>query len=154
MAKIGEKEWSDLLDKLVELYPQGDLIPHYKLEKLFLLSQPNYHEFDSQDDFLQAVRLLQFEYMTLIDKLRWDILEKHKLYLRNIRGDGYTFLPTSEQTEYAKKQTMDGIKKEMKRGLLILQNIKRNKLTADQRRKNSDELAKLGQLKQIMDSLK
>lgn len=154
MAKMNDKIWNNIIDELLDKFAPGELITHDYLEKLFLLRELHYDDFESQGEFLNAVKLLQFEYMTLVDKLRWDILEHHKLYLKNIRGDGYSFLIPKEQTDFAKEQAMTGIKKEMKKGFLILQNIRRDELTIDDRRRNADELAKLGQLQQILSTIR
>ena len=150
MAKIGEREWEQLIDEIVETYLPNDLLPHKKLSEIFYLPDPVYNDYASQDEFMQAVKLQQFEYMTLVDKLRWDILKKHKLYLQNVRGDGYSFVAPGEQTDFAKDQAMEKITKHTRRGLLILKNIRFNDLSADQRRHNSDELAKIGQLSQML----
>lgn len=152
--KFEDDEWFNLMDKLVANYKPGELIPHENLKNLFLIKEPVFKDFDSQEEFLEAVKLLQFEYMTMIDKLRWDILENYKLYLRSIKGDGYSFLPANEQTDFAKKQTMESIRKEMASGVMIMKNLRFEDINPDERRKNADELAKLGQLHQILKSIR
>lgn len=154
MDKIGEKEWQDLMLILVERYKPGELITHDYLKKLFMLENPVFADYNSQDEFVEALNLVQFEYMTVIDKLRWDMLKYHKCYLRNVRGDGYVFIPSKEQTDFAKKQTMEAVKKEMKRGIMILKNVNTNGLDMDDRRRNSDELAKLSQLDHMIKIMK
>lgn len=154
MAKIGEKEWEVLIDNIVETYFPNDLISHKRLSEIFYLPDPVYKDYASQDEFMEAVKLQQFEYMTLVDKLRWDILKQHKLYLQNVRGDGYSFVPPGDQTDFAKCQTMEKITKHNRRGMLILKNIRYNALSADQRRHNSDEVAKLGQLSQMLKGIR
>jgi len=150
MAKIGEQEWEKLMENLSVKFNYGEIITHQYLKKVFFLADPDFEEFETQEEFVEAINLVQFEYMSLVDKLRWDMLKKYKLYLRNIRGDGYTFLLPEEQTDFAQKQTMESVKKEMKRGILILKNIKFNSLSQEDKRKNADELAKFGQLQQLL----
>lgn len=154
MDKFGEDEWVTLTNNIVERFEPGVLISHEYLKKIFYLIEPKIEDFKDQYEFIETIKLIQFEYMTLVDKLRVDILETHKLYLRNIRGEGYQFLLPKEQTDFAKKQTMDSINKEMKRGELILRNVKYSSLSADDRRKNTDELAKIGQLSQMIKTVK
>lgn len=150
MAKFDDHVWQRIMADIVEDYAAGDIIAHGQLKKIFLITEPEFEDFEDQEGFIDAVNLLQFEYMTLVEKLRLDILKKYKLYLRNIRGDGYTFLKADEQTDYAKDNALDGVRKELRRGILIMQNIRHDQLSADQRRKNSDEMAKLGQLQHMM----
>jgi hypothetical protein len=154
MEKLGKAEWEKLIDKLSEKFEPGELISHDYLKRVLFIDNPKFEDFETQSEFVEALNLVQFEYMSLVDKLRWDILDRHKLYLRNIRGDGYVFLIPAEQTEFAKAQTMDTIRKELKRGFLILQNIRFAALSQDQKRMNADEMAKLGQLSQLLKVLK
>lgn len=150
MSKIGEEQWAALMAEMVEKFEPGDVIPHVILKRKFLIQNPNFNEFETQDEFIEAIQLLQFEYMSLVEKLRDDILNEYKLYLKNVRGDGYVFLPTIEQTDYAKQRTMDGIRKEIKRGMTIMMNLRFNSLNPEQKRQNADELAKLGQLQHML----
>jgi hypothetical protein len=152
--KIGEEQWVKLMNKLIEKYQPGDLIPHFVMRKMLFIETPNYNDFETQYEFVEAIQLMQFEYMSLVEKLRTDILDTHKLYLKNVRGDGYAFLPTNEQTDYAKQRTMDGIRKEMKRGITIMQNIRFAALTQEQKKSNADELAKIAQLQHLMKAFK
>lgn len=150
MEKIGEEQWKKLMADIADKYQPGELIPHHYLRKVFVITTPSFDEFESQDEFIEAVQLQQFEYMSLVEKLRDDILDEFKMYMKNVRGDGYTFLIPEEQTEYAKARTMQGIRKEMKRGFAIMQNVRFNSLTTDKKRQNADELAKLGQLQHLL----
>ncbi|MDP2235013.1 MAG: hypothetical protein Q8J88_01145 [Bacteroidales bacterium] len=150
MNKIGENEWEKLIDGLVENFQPDELITHEYIKSKFLIVAPEYEEFESVTEFIEAINLQQFEYMSLIEKLRLDVLDRHKLYMSNIRGFGYKFLKPSEQTTYAREKAIDAVKKELNRGLLILKNIRHDSLTMEERKRNSDEMAKLGQLKQML----
>lgn len=148
--KFDEEQWKKLIEELVMKFEQGALIPHALLRKMFGIENPDFDDFEDQEDFIEALQMLQFEYMTLVEKLREDILKTHNLYMKNLRGDGYTFLPTEEQTEYAKNRTMEGIRKEMYRGMMIMRHVRFDALNAEQKRINADEMAKLGQLQHLL----
>ena len=152
--KIGEEQWKRLMADIVQKFEPGELISHEYLKRCFLIEEPDFEDFETQTEFIEAVQLLQFEYMSLIEKLREDILEEYKFYMKNVRGDGYSFLLPSEQTEYAKERTMAGIRKEMKRGIMIMMNVSFSSLSADKRRQNADEMAKLGQLQHLLKAFK
>ena len=72
----------------------------------------------------QAKDKQQFDYMTLVDKLRWDMLKRTKCYLKNIYGDGYVIVPKEEQAEYGFTQTMKEIKESLRKGALIIGNVR------------------------------
>jgi hypothetical protein len=110
---------------------------------------PKYENFENQFEFMEHLKDYEFAYMGLVDKLRTDLLSEYKVYLKNIRGDGYTLLPAKEQTDYAMKSINNGIKKVISEGLKILQNIQLETLSMEERQKNTDSIAKASLLKQI-----
>ena len=57
-------------------------------------------DFDNTEDFIEAIQMQQFSYMTLVDTLRWQLLEDQKIYIKNIRGDGYQIVQPTEQVQY------------------------------------------------------
>lgn len=84
MAKIKDEAWKEMICNITEKFTFGELIPHEYLEYIFLLDKIAYKDFNNQDEFLEAIKLQQFEYMTLIDKLRWDLLDQYKIYLKTL----------------------------------------------------------------------
>ena len=146
-----EIDWLELMVQvLIEKFKPGQLISHHYLAKMLNIKKPVYKNYETQSDFEKALEKAQFKYMEMVDKLRWEILEKQYLYLRNVRGDGYIFLNPKDQTTFAKKQAMETVYKGLKTGAIIMQHIRYDALTQDEKRKNADELAKLGQLHQMI----
>ena len=62
--------------------------------------------------------------MTLVDKLRWDMLKRKKCYLKNVYSYGYMIVPKEEQAEYGFTQTMKEIKESLRKGALIIGNVR------------------------------
>ena len=135
---------------LLETYKEGDVIAHDELEIMFGLQEPEIYNFGNHGEFMAALTKFQFDYMSKVEEVRNYLLTEYKIYLHNIRGVGYEFMPSVKQTEYAKRRMLDGIRKEMRQGGLIMENVMLGKLDADARRANSDELARLGQLRQML----
>ncbi len=135
---------------LLDTYKEGDVISHGELQLLFCMQEPKIYNFSNHGDFMAALTKHQFDYMTKVEEVRNVLLTEFKIYLHNIRGIGYEFMPSVKQTGYAKRRMLDGIRKEMRQGGLIMENVMLGKLDADARRANSDELARLGQLKQML----
>ena len=145
---MSEQNWDYIAETVLE-NNVGDLITHSFLKDLFRLQMPLISNFTNQFDFLEHLRDYDFAYMSLVDKLRTDLLKYHNVYLKNIRGDGYILMPSNEQTDYAMKYINNGIKKAINEGLNILQHTKLDNLTQEQRQKNADSIARASLLKQI-----
>lgn len=144
-----EKDWLSILEMILE-NNCGDLITHSFLKDLFGLKIPIFENFDSQVEFMEHLKDYEFAYLSMIDKLRTDLLKNYNVYLRNIRGDGYILLPAQEQTDFALKYINSGIKKAISEGLNILQHTKLDGLTQEERQKNSDSIARASLLKQMI----
>lgn len=145
---MSEQNWDYIAETVLE-NNVGDLITHSFLKDLFSLQMPLISNFTNQFDFLEHLRDYDFAYMSLVDKLRTDLLKNHNVYLKNIRGDGYILMPSQEQTDFAMKYINNGIKKAINEGLNILQHTKLDSLTQEQRQKNADSIARASLLKQI-----
>ena len=145
---MSEQNWDYIAETVLE-NNVGDLITHSFLKDLFRLQMPLISNFTNQFDFLEHLRDYDFAYMSLVDKLRTDLLKNHNVYLKNIRGDGYILMPAQEQTDFAMKYINNGIKKAINEGLNILQHTKLDGLTQEQRQKNADSIARASLLKQI-----
>ena len=144
-----EKDWLSIIEMILE-NNCGDLITHSFLKDLFGLKVPIFENFDSQVEFMEHLKDYEFAYLSMIDKLRTDLLKNYNVYLRNIRGDGYILLPAQEQTDFALKFINSGIKKSISEGLNILQHTKLDGLTQEERQKNSDSIARASLLKQMI----
>jgi len=142
--------WQSLIAIILDKYNVGDMIEHDWLKKKFSLKKPLLQDFKTQEEFEDALNIYEFAYMSLVDRLRSDLLENEKYYLKNIRGEGYILLPPKEQTEFAAKKIKYDIKKTLSDGTAILTNIRISELPIEARQQNTDALARLGFLKQVL----
>lgn len=152
--KFSEEAWKAIIFSIVEKYKPGELIEHDYLKNIADIQFPQYEDYDTSEDFKKAIDEYSFQYMNFIDKLRWDILEDFKLYLKNVKGEGYIFIPSNEQTDYAKKTAMRDINRTISTTIDIMLNVKHSELDMNEKRKNADELAKMAHLKQIIKVVK
>ena len=146
------ESWEHFVNIIAEKFKVGELIPHQYIKYEFKIETPKFSDYKTEIEYIKAFELLNFEYMSIIDKLRNDLLEFHSLYLKNIRGDGYVLLPPKEQTDYAKEKTNNDIKRALENGVKILSYIKHNHLDEIELRKNADALAKLSFMKNMIKS--
>ena len=99
--EVNSEAWLSLILEISENYSDGSLISHEWLKDKFGLKQIELSDFEDTNDFLDALQTQQFAYMTLVDTLRWQLLEVEQMFIRNIRGSGYVVIQPSDQTEYA-----------------------------------------------------
>lgn len=150
--EIGSQAWTSLLDEIQNKFKPGDLIPHEWLKHKFTLEKLRYEDFEGTEDFIQGLQVQQFAYMTLIDSLRWQLLEERSAYLKNIRGDGYTVLPPPEQTKYGYDEFMKTVKSAIKQADLIMNNV--HSVPIEQQARDNDLRARCSMLKQMLLSVK
>ena len=152
MIEIGSDAWSILLSEIVANYGDGKLIQHEWLKEKFGLKKLVLNEFETVDDFLKAIEIQQFSYMTLVDKLRWQMLEDYKAFIKNQRGEGYIILRPEDQTQYGYDSFIDDIKKAIRVAGLIMNNVQ--PVSMEQQSKDNDLRAKFGMMKQMLSSIK
>jgi len=151
VLKTGTDAWETFKAEIVSTYKPGDLITHEYLKTKFNFKTASFSTYDNESAFIQAVELQQFAYMGLIDALRWDLLAEYKLYLRNIRGEGYSFLPPVDQVAYAYDNSLKAIRKEIKEANLIMNNVM--SIDAEQQKQDNDARAKFAFLAQLLKGL-
>lgn len=152
MIEIGSDGWFGLLYEIAETFGDGSLIKHEWLKERFGLKELVLEEYDSVKDFLNAIETQQFAYMTLVDRLRWDLLKEYKMYIRNIRGDGYEIVQPNDQTQYGFDTFVGDVKKAIRIAGLIMNNVQQVDLA--QQAKDNDLRAKFGIMKQMLGSIK
>ena len=88
----------------------------------------------------------------MIDKLRWQLLEDWKMYMKNIIGEGYTIIQPKEQVKYGYDEFVRTIKKAIRESTLIINNVR--SVPYEQQYKDNDIRAKHSILKQMLQSIK
>jgi hypothetical protein len=138
-------------------YADGDLISMDWLRQHLDIKEPNFHELKRMPEESWAeianriIQKCQFEWLEKMDRLRVELLEVHKIALKNIRGQGYLRLPPKEQTEDALKQLEREMSRQFRKTHSILVNVRIDCLTDEERRinvqarNNLDALRKYGQ---------
>lgn len=142
--------WYDLIENIVNNFPAGTLITHSWLKKSLYLEEINMKDYESTLEIIEAIELQQFTYMGLVDKLRWDMLEKHKCFLKNVRGDGYTILPPKDQVDYSYKKALRDVRKTLKQSFKIMEHVRFSSNDHELKNKNTANKIKLSMLKQII----
>lgn len=150
--EIGSDAWVSLLAEIASNYSDGTLIPHEWLRRKFGLKQLQLKDFDTVEDFIEGLKRQQFTYMSMTDKLRWQLLEDYKMYIKNIIGEGYAVIPPQEQTKYGYDEFLKSVRKAIRESDLIMNNVRF--VPDEQRHKDNDIRAKCSILKQMLQSIK
>lgn len=88
----------------------------------------------------------QLEFMANFKKLEEYLLEEKQIALKSIRGQGWQVVVPAEQTEWSVEEGAKEMKKALKKMYHRQLNVNDALLTADQKRENSDALAKTSML--------
>lgn len=144
--------WEKFIGELAVRFGDGRLISHEWLKEQFGLKELNLEEFASLEEFLKARDNQQFAYMTIVDAVRWELLEQEKMYIASVRGDGYKVIHPADQTRFGYEQFMNDIKKAVKEAGAIMNSV----LPVDVRRQaeDNDLRAKFGMMKQLLENIK
>ena len=152
IIEVGSDGWLGLLGEIADKFGNGSLIKHEWLKDKFGLKELAIEDYETVSDFLKAIEIQQFAYMSLVDKLRWELLSEYKMYIRNIRGEGYEILRPEDQTQYGYDSFIDDVKKAIRVAGLIMNNVQKVDFT--QQAKDNDLRAKFGIMKQMLSSIK
>ena len=150
--EINSEAWTSLFEEIRDNFGDGTLIPHRWLKSKFFFEKLNKDDFQSTEDFIEAIQMQQFAYLTLVDTLRWQLLEDEKMYLKNVRGDGYIILKSSEQVQYGYNSFIADFKKAAKEANLIMTNVRN--VNSEQQFKDNDLRAKMALLSQMVKNIK
>lgn len=150
--EVNSDAWVSLIEEIVTNYSDGKLISHEWLKDKFGLKQLLIEDFENTEDFIKGLQIQQFSYMTLVDTLRWQLLENEKMYIKNVRGDGYTVLNPKDQTQYGYDELLKTVKQAIKEADVIMTNVR--SVPNEQQYKDNDLRAKCSILKQMLSSIK
>ena len=150
--EIGSDAWVSLLSEIADNYSDGTMIPHEWLRKKFGLKELALEDFDTTEDFIEGLKRQQFTYMSMVDKLRWQLLEEEKMYIKNIIGDGYQILQPREQTRHGYDEFIHTIKKAIRESEMIMNNVR--SVPPEQQAFDNDLRAKCSILKQMFNGIR
>ena len=142
----------NLATEIVDQFDDGQLIPHKWLRKRCGIEQLRYEDYENQYDFIEALQMQQFQYMSVCTELRTILLEDFNCYFKNDRGDGYVILDPQHQTEFGYDRFQDKLRKLMKETNLIMNNVRA--VNKEQQAKDNDLRAKYAAMKMMLESMK
>lgn len=150
--EINSEGWFALLAEIASNYSDGALIPHQWLKDKLGLKKLDLNDFESPEEFIKGHEVQQFAYMSFIDNIRWQLLEKENIYLRNIRGDGYVILNPKDQTKFGYDRFINEMKKLTKECDMIMNRVKN--VPEEQRSKDNDMRAKFSIMRTMLSTIK
>jgi hypothetical protein len=137
-------EWRQAIrDFLAAGFEPGDVVPHDWLEAHFGMEAVD----SEQAMTLAEFQGRQFVWLKNMDAFRTELLEKHQVFLSNVHAEGYRIVPPVEQTALAQDKFETEAKRAYRRAAVTLRNVKLCELTDEQRRENTDAIAKLSMLR-------
>lgn len=151
--EIGSDGWNALLSEIAANYADGSLIKHGWLRGKFGIKPLNIDDFETVEDFLKSLDMQQFLYMSLVDRLRWQMLDDYKMFIRNVRGLGYAIIQPKEQVQYAYDRLTSDIKKAFREATAIMVNVRRY-TDFEQQAKDADARAKIGLMKTMFSGIR
>lgn len=137
-------EWRQAIkDFIAQGFEPGNVVTHAWLETHFGMESLD------DDQALTAIEFQerQFVWLKNIDAFRAELLEKHQIFLSNVHGEGYRVVPPEEQTGVAQDKFEGAAKKAYRTAAVTMKNVKLNELTDEQRKENTDAIAKLSMLR-------
>ena len=142
----------NLATEIVEQFEDGQLIPHKWLRKRCGIEQLKYEDYETQFDFIEALQMQQFQYMSICTEIRTILLEDFNCYFKNDRGDGYVILNPKDQAQFGYDRFQDKMHKLMKETSLIMNNVRT--VNKEQQAKDNDLRAKYAAMKMMLESIK
>lgn len=131
--------WKHALEQLLnEGLTPGDVIRKDKLFALFDISVAKTPE---------EYEANQFKFVSNFKRLEKELLHEHFIGLRNVRGIGYEVLHPKDQTGYGMDHGFKEIAKAIKAMTQMVSFVDYAKLSAEDRRRNTDALTKIANFK-------
>ena len=104
MKEDTKNGFEGLEEEILSTFKDGQLISHEWMKSKFGIIPLCWDDYKDVQKLFQAKDKQQFDYMTMVDKLRWDMLKRKKCYLKNIYSYGYVIVPKEEQAESKKHE--------------------------------------------------
>lgn len=133
--------WKQAVADFLREFAPGGLVPHDWLVDRFGLPVPD------ETMSASAFQARQFEWLASIDGFKTTLLHDHQVLLQSVRGEGYRWVPPSEQTAVATREFERDAGKAFRQAGSRLKNLRFGELTDDQRRENVDAQAKMSALR-------
>lgn len=152
MCENKDELLSGLIEEIITNHADGSLISHEWLKKKCGLETPIIADYKDTKEFLEVYQATQFAYMSIVDALRWELLENENMYLKNVRGDGYEILNAKDQTQFGFDRFNDGLRKLIKETNLIMNNVRT--VNCEQQSKDNDLRAKYAAMRMMLETIR
>jgi len=99
---------------------------------------------------IEHVTELQWELLIKMEMFKDELLNKHQIALKNIRGSGYMIVPPNKQALYAAEVGLKAFNKGMKKTEKLLDNVRLAQMDNEERRILTDAQVKFSALKGML----
>lgn len=134
--------WKQAVADFLTEHKYGDLVSHEWLAEHFGITS-----LEGQRLTEAQFKRRQFDLLANVEQFKHELLTKHQIYLQPVRGSGYRWATPGEQTALATKEFERDAGKAFRAVGQRLRNVRLHELSDDQRRENSDAVAKVSQLR-------
>lgn len=134
--------WRQAVQDFIAEFKYGDIVGHDWLETRF--GMPTLE--DGEELTADKFRERQFEWLANVEQFKTELLRDHQICLQSVRGKGYRWVPPGEQTGVALAEFQRGAKKIFTSAGQRLRNLRIAELSDDERKANTDAVAKMAAL--------
>ncbi|KQB59367.1 hypothetical protein [Acidovorax sp. SD340] len=134
--------WKQAVVDFMAEHKYGDLVSHGWLLEHFGMTSLEGHRL-TETQFKRR----QLDLMSNVEQFKHELLTKHQIYLQPVRGSGYRWATPGEQTGLATKEFERDAGKAFRAVGQRLRHVRLHELSDEQRRENSDAVAKVSQLR-------
>ena len=99
---------------------------------------------------IEQVTDFQWELLTKMEMFKDELLNKHQIALKNVRGSGYMIVPPGQQALYAAEIGIKTFNKGMKKTEKLLDNVRLAQMDNDEKRILTDAQVKFSALKGML----
>lgn len=132
-------EWRRALTEIMALDPQpGDIIPRAWIEEML--------DLPADAETMAQFQARQLKWLRQFDRLRDELLVRHKIWLRASGDGGYEVVPPARQTDLAYADYSRAAFLKLKRMAHVSRNVDLLALTDQERAANRDTLSKIATL--------
>lgn len=135
--------WKQAAADFLAEFKYGAVVPLDWLEQRFGMPQLADRQKLTAADF----RKRSFEWLQNIEAFKDELLREHSVCLQSVRGEGYRWVPPGEQSKVAMETFEKDVKRVYSAAAQRTRHVRREELTDEQRRENTDAVAKLASLR-------
>lgn len=122
-------------------FQAGDVIPHAWFYEALGIPEPK------PNTPYGVAEKIELQYMGGMVRVRNALEQDHQVYLNNVKGRGYQWVPPGEQTAVAMEKWQEEVKAATRRVSRSVVNVDHAALTQEQVKENHEAMAKLASFK-------